>query len=120
MLVGCEGIVGFTVECIVITILNFVHCSFGADACAYNASGTPLMESTSAYFASVGASGFLLAFVVLGVFSIMIFNVSGVTVTKYISALTRSICDVTRTLLIWVVGIVVTVTAGRTKDNYVW
>lgn len=45
----------------------------------------------------------------------MIFNVSGVTVTKYISALTRSICDVTRTLLIWIVGLIVTVTAGKTK-----
>lgn len=120
MLVGCEGLVGFTVECIIITILNFIHCSFGADACAYNSSGQPMMESTGSYFSSIGASGFLLAFIILGVFSIMVFNVSGVTVTKYISALARSICDVTRTLLIWIVGIVVTVTAGKTQENYQW
>lgn len=57
---------------------------------------------------------------ILGVFSIATFNVTGVTVTKYINALARSIGDVTRTILIWIVGIIVTVTAGATHPNYKW
>lgn len=42
------------------------------------------------------------------------------TVTKYINSLARSICDVTRTAIVWIVGILVTVTAGVDKPNYKW
>ncbi len=38
-MVGFEGIFGFTAECIIIAILNFVPCHFGIDACAVNSSG---------------------------------------------------------------------------------
>jgi hypothetical protein len=62
----------------------------------------------------------LLAFCFLGVLSIATFNITGVTVTKYINALARSICDVTRTILVWIVGIIVTVTAGSVYPNYRW
>jgi hypothetical protein len=43
-----------------------------------------------------------------------------VTVTKYINALARSICDVTRTVVIWGVGLIVTISAGATYPNYKW
>jgi len=56
----------------------------------------------------------------LGVFSILTFNTSGSSVTKFISALARSICDVSRTVLIWLVGIIVTVTAGESDPTYKW
>lgn len=54
----------------------------------------------------------------MGIFSVTTFNVSGVTVTKNINALARSIADVTRTILVWGVGVIITVTAGRTYPNY--
>ncbi len=72
------------------------------------------------YFISTFSQSTLLAFCLLGVFSITIYNISGVTVTKYINALARSICDVTRTILIWAVGIIVTLTAGSVYPNYKW
>jgi len=56
----------------------------------------------------------------LGIFSIATFNITGVTVTKYINALARSIGDVTRTILVWGIGIIITVTAGATYPNYKW
>lgn len=112
-MVGFEGIVGFTAECIIIAILNFIPCSFGIDACAYSPDGNSYFERVDSYFKSIGSTALLLSFAILGVFSIMIFNVCGVSVTKYISALARSICDVTRTLLIWIVGIIITVTLGQ-------
>ena len=40
--------------------------------------------------------------------------------TKYINALARSLADVTRTAVIWIIGIIVTVTAGVNYPNYVW
>jgi hypothetical protein len=43
-----------------------------------------------------------------------------VTVTKYINALARSIGDVTRTVLVWIIGIIITVTAGSTRPNFKW
>ncbi len=42
------------------------------------------------------------------------------TVTKYINALARSIGDVTRTVLVWIIGIIITVTAGSTRPNFKW
>lgn len=55
----------------------------------------------------------MLAFyIVLGVFTIAVFNICGVSVTKHISSLARSIVDVTRTVVVWVVSIVVTETYG--------
>ncbi len=62
----------------------------------------------------------LLLFVILGIFSIATFNITGVTVTKYINAVARSIGDVSRTVLVWIVGIIVTVTAGATRPNFQW
>lgn len=57
---------------------------------------------------------------VLGVITIAVFNVCGVNVTKHISALTRSIADVSRTLLVWIISIIITVTAGKHHDNWKW
>jgi hypothetical protein len=68
----------------------------------------------------MGQNGLLLFFVILGVFSIATFNVTGVTVTKYINALARSICDVTRTVIVWIVGIIITLSAGENRPNYKW
>jgi hypothetical protein len=100
--------------------MTFVPCSFGVDACVFNAAGMPFVERPESYFSALGGNGALLFFCILGVFSIATFNVTGVTVTKYINALARSICDVTRTVIVWIIGILVTVTAGANKPNYKW
>lgn len=78
------------------------------------------MENTPSYFHEAGANGALAFFCILGVFSIATFNITGVTVTKYINALARSIGDVTRTILVWGVGLIVTVSAGAKYPNYEW
>ena len=46
----------------------------------------------------------------MGVMTIAIFNICGVSVTKYVSSLARSIVDVTRTVMVWIVGLIVTTT----------
>jgi len=53
-------------------------------------------------------------------FSILTYNTSATSVTKFISALARNICDVTRTVLVWSVGIIVTVTVGESNPIYKW
>lgn len=113
LMVGYEGVVGFITQSLIITCLSFIPCSFEVNACAYDSQGRAFIESPLSYFNAIGSSHLLLSFVILGMLTFMIFNVSGVAVTKHISALVRSICNVTRTLLIWLIGILVTVTLGR-------
>lgn len=118
--VGYEGMYGLIIEIILLPILTFVPCTFGVEACVFNIEGMPFLERPERYFAEIGANGALLFFVILGIFSIATFNICGVTVTKYINALARSIGDVTRTVLVWAIGIIVTVTAGATRPNFQW
>ena len=40
--------------------------------------------------------------------------------TKHINALARSIGDVTRTIVVWGVSLIITVTAGSIYPNYKW
>jgi hypothetical protein len=56
----------------------------------------------------------------LGIISVGALNMNGLTITKYINALARSLLNMTKTVLIWVVGIIVTVTIGRNNQKYAW
>ena len=118
--VGYEGMFGLAIELVLLPILTFIPCGFGVEACVFSYRGMPFLERPERYFAEIGANGALLFFVILGIFSIATFNICGVTVTKYINALARSIGDVTRTVLVWAIGILVTVTAGVTRPNLQW
>jgi|JI6StandDraft_1071083.scaffolds.fasta_scaffold11106_5 hypothetical protein len=118
--VGYEGLFGLIFYAIILPIISFVPCSFGVEACVFSDKNFPYIERPGQYFAEAANSWSLMLFVILGVFSIAAFNVCGSTVTKYINALARSLADVTRTIVIWLVGIIVTVTAGKYYPNYVW
>ena len=48
------------------------------------------------------------------------FNVAGVTITKYINALARAIADVSKTILVWIMGLVVTLWLSPTYPNLKW
>lgn len=80
----------------------------------------PFSESPLAYFRQIFSNGLLLFFIVISIGSMGMLNVTGVTVTKYINALARSIADATRTVLVWIIGISITLTAGVSHPNYVW
>lgn len=62
----------------------------------------------------------LLFLVLSSLVSTMLFNVAGVTITKHINALARAIADVSKTILVWIGSIVVTVEWGSTYPNYSW
>ena len=80
----------------------------------------PFLERPEQYFIEAGHNWSLIVFIIIGIFSIALFNLCGVSVTKYINALARSLADVTRTVVIWLVGIIVTLTAGSNYPNYRW
>lgn len=62
----------------------------------------------------------MIALAIISIFGILIFNVSGVTVTKYINALARAIANMTKSILVWIIGIIITLTLGRTHPNLQW
>ena len=49
--------------------------------------------------------GLLTFSVLITMLSLSVFNVTGVTVTQRINSLTRSVLDVTRTIVIWAFGL---------------
>lgn len=82
--VGLEGVCGIVVGLGLLTFLNIFE-----------------LESTPAAFYQMAHSQPLMMAVTGSVFSIAIFNYSGVTVTQQASAVARSTVDVSRTILIW-------------------
>lgn len=118
--VGYEGLFGLVIYLALLPILTFIPYTFGVDACVFTDSGFPFMERPGQYFAEAFSNGPLLIFCILGIFSIATFNITGVTVTKHINALARSIGDVTRTILVWGIGLLITATAGFHYPNYRW
>lgn len=54
--------------------------------------------------------------VTIGILTISAYNLNGVRITKLFDALTRSLLNITKTSIIWVVGIVITVSVD--DPNY--
>mmetsp|Transcript_1412 Transcript_1412/g.2639 ORF Transcript_1412/g.2639 Transcript_1412/m.2639 type:complete len:358 (+) Transcript_1412:111-1184(+) len=84
--VGMEGVCGIMVGMVLLSFLNFFN-----------------LESAPVAYYQITHSTPLLMAVVGSIFSIAIFNYSGVTVTQQASATARSTIDVSRTILIWAV-----------------
>ena len=78
------------------------------------------MEGWSVFWDAFTNNTFILVLTIFSVSSIMIYNVAGVTITKYINSLARTIADVTKTILVWVLSIIVTVQFGKEYPNYKW
>lgn len=49
--------------------------------------------------------------VISGILGIAVFNFGGASVTKIYDALTRSLLNVTKTSVIWIIGIIITLFA---------
>jgi drug/metabolite transporter (DMT)-like permease len=86
LVVGMEGTFGMIFGVLLLLVLNATH-----------------VESTPEAVYQMRHSGPLAATVIGSIFSIAFFNYSGVTVTQRASAVARSTIDVSRTVIIWVV-----------------
>lgn len=54
------------------------------------------------------------------IFFIMVYNPLGVTITKHINAVARTIADVSQSILVWIFGIIITLGIGSKYSNYKW
>jgi hypothetical protein len=48
------------------------------------------------------------------------YNTLGVIIAKYMNSLTRAICDASRTVIIWMVGIILSASLGRNDKRFQW
>ena len=108
------------ISAITIVSIMFVPCHFAEKSCVFAANGNPYIERPEQYFREVWQNKLLLGMVLITVLSITFFNFIGLSITKYINALARAILNLTKTALIWVIGIIVTVTAGKTNSSFEW
>lgn len=86
--VGWEGIFGFLVLTLYLLFYGVIQ---------HDMSKTPLESITQ-----IGNSPILIAAAILVIISIAIFNFTGITITKEMSATTRMVIDTVRTLAVWV------------------
>ena len=68
----------------------------------------------------IWANKFLLFLTFCWIFNVTAYNPLGVSITKHINAVARAISDVCQTVLVWAIGIIVTVSLGQTYPNLVW
>jgi predicted membrane protein len=94
--VGSEGLWGILVMCIVLAVM---YAAPGGDAGSY--------ENVVDSLHMMAGSGRLLALLVINLFSISFFNFFGVTISGELSAVTRTVNDAMRTMIIWTVEIIV-------------
>ena len=120
LIVGMQGFYGLFFACIFLPILSLIPCGLEKDACVYLDSGDPVIEDLTIYLREVADNPIILMAVMVVLCSMAINNLFGVMIAQYANSLTRSICDVSRTVIIWIVGLIVTGTLGSSNSIYEW
>ena len=105
---------------IIVPVLSYVPCNFGKEACVFSEDGHAYMEGWSAFKKGVAENLFLKDLIIFSIICVALYNVAGVSITKYINALARVIAANTKTVLVWIIGIIVTLTLGQDSPNYRW
>ncbi|EAR92190.2 nucleotide-sugar transporter (macronuclear) [Tetrahymena thermophila SB210] len=117
-LLGIEALYGSIIYlAILLPIFCNVECNFPNKVGCVKVGEKFYFESVSQYIDGVLSNNWLLAFVILGVLSKFIFNLSGVFTTKYFSSLTRSVAGTLGILVTWSIGLLVTNTGLRDWES---
>lgn len=95
-----------------VTLLSYIHCPWT------KCGGGEYIESARMYFEQINENKFLMAMCIAEVFSVGISVSLAVTITKKISATSRALADITRTVLIWGFGLILTATVANKIYHY--
>ncbi|KAL4476239.1 hypothetical protein ABPG74_009972 [Tetrahymena malaccensis] len=117
-LLGTQAFYGAVIYMtILLPIFCNVECNFPNGVGCVKVGDTYYFDNLSQYFSEVTSNGWLLAFVFFGIASKCIYNLNGIFTTKYFSSLTRSIAGALRTLVTWMVGLIVTAIGARQWES---
>jgi hypothetical protein len=95
--VGFAGLFGASIYVVFLTIVQFIPCH--SDSLCPDGR----LDKVTEAFRQYGENTLILVFSICLVCSIACFNTFGCSVTKYASAAQRSTIDVSRTVIIWIV-----------------
>jgi hypothetical protein len=115
-MIGCEGCFGIFIIAFVALTFSIIPCSFEEKLCVYDSHGNPYFERIDEFFREVFSDYILALLVIVGIITISAYNLNGVRITKLIDAITRSLLNITKTGIIWVVGIIITISVGDNPD----
>lgn len=115
-MVGCEGCFGLLIITFVALVLSITPCNFEQKLCVYDGFGNKYFERIDQFFVEVGTDWILAVLVVIGIATISAYNLNGVRITKLFDALTRSLLNITKTAVIWLIGIIITISVGDNPD----
>ena len=105
---------------IYIPVFSAINCFFKQEACVIQDSGREVVEDFSIWLHEVTTNPILMFTVILVLFTMAIYNAFGITISKYARALTRSTIDVSRSVIIWIGGILFTVTIGTSNSQFIF
>ena len=91
-MVGGEGIWGILLFIVIMPLLNFIPCNWDEGCVEHNGKG--YMERTDEFFIEITSNVWLGLGILTGIFSITLYNIMGVNITKYVSAVARTVIDV--------------------------
>lgn len=111
-MVFLEGIYGLIVLIPLTFAFQYVSCPWDSEKECVNVDGSLYLENISQYWTEITDNTFLFLLNIGLILSIAISVPIAVTVSKLISPVSRSLADVCRTIIIWMFGIVVTLTLG--------
>ncbi|KAH0792151.1 putative integral membrane protein [Histomonas meleagridis] len=113
LIVGLEGMWGTIITiCIFLPIIQFTG--------GTKDEGNGVHEDTIDTFVMIGNSPTLIAFVILYVFFILLYNVTGMFVTNITSAVVRTILEGLRTLCVWFVQLIIFYSTGNPELGEEW
>jgi hypothetical protein len=82
----------------------------------FDSFGNPYFERIDVFYGEVFSDGILFMLTFVGLLTVGMYNLNGARITKLIDALTRSLLNITKTGIIWLLGIIITFIAGDNPD----
>ena len=62
----------------------------------------------------------LLIIIIVGIILISFYNLNGLLITKYTDATNRALLGLVKIIIVWIIGFIVTKTAGIHNEKYKW
>ena len=124
--VGMEGMWGVACYIILLFIFYFIRCESWYDilkdnVCIEDGKGGDIrFENAIFAFKQIWESSNIKIYLSMYVLSIAFFNFSGLTISKYSSATSRTIVDTLRTVVVWTFFLVMPFVPEDTKETFSW
>jgi drug/metabolite transporter (DMT)-like permease len=124
--VGMEGMWGVACYIILLFIFYFIRCESWYDILKDNVciqdgkDGDIRFENAIFALKQIWESSNIKIFLSMYVLSIAFFNFSGLTISKYSSATSRTIVDTLRTVIVWTFFLVMPFVPEDTKETFSW